>query len=162
MVECACVNCNVCIILLDVMSNVCESALQHTATYCNILQRTATHCTILQHTATHCNMMQHTATHCNTLQHDAAHCNTLQHTATHCNTLQHTSTHCSTLQHTATHCMTVTAVCRQICVHISKSELTYTHTNDETSIHLCSSSELTYTLCVCIRKRAFIILKRDP
>jgi len=153
--ECACVNCNVCIILLDVMSNVCESALQHTATYCDILQHTVTHCNTLHHTATHCNTLQHDATYCNTLQHTATrcstlqyaatHCNTLQHTATHCNTLQHTSTHCHTLQHTATHCMTVNAMCRQICVHISISELMYTHTNDETSIHLCSSSELTYT-----------------
>jgi len=83
-----------------------------TATSCNTLQLVAPHCIraglgsaswfALQHTATYCNILQHTATHCNTLQHTVTHCNILQHTATYCNTLQHTATHCNTLPHTAT------------------------------------------------------------
>ena len=72
-----------------------ERALQHTATYCNILQHTVSRGVekAQQHTATYCNTLQHTATHCNTRQHTAIHCNTRQHTATHGNTRQHTATH---------------------------------------------------------------------
>jgi len=75
-----------------------ERALQHTATYCNILQHTVSRGVekAQQHTATYCNILQHTATYCNTLQHTATHCNTLQHTATHGNTRQHTATHGNT------------------------------------------------------------------
>ena len=64
-------------------------AMQHTATYCNILQHTAL--IWAYYVCIHTFRWQkstHTATHCNTLQHTATHCNTLQHTATHCNTLQ--------------------------------------------------------------------------
>jgi len=78
-----------------------KEALQHTATYCNILQRTRWQ---KRRTATHCNTLQHTATHCNALQHARWQ---KRDTVTHCNTLQLTrwqKRHTATLQHTATHC----------------------------------------------------------
>ena len=106
------------------------TALQHTATYCNILQHTATHCNTIDYDllalqaqpmcpVPHCNTLKHTATQSiatcpnpkfnrvpyskpgDTLQHAATRCNTLQHAATRCNTLQHVAIYYNILQYTA-------------------------------------------------------------
>ena len=83
-----------------------EGALQHTATYCNLLQLTATHCSTglsqmkmvpigkadyitLQLAATYCNLLQHRS---KSNEDGANREGALQHTATSCNSLQHTAT----------------------------------------------------------------------
>jgi len=132
-----------------------DDALQHTATYCNMLQRTATHCNTLQHTATSApsdpartlrmngmqfvevDALQHTATHCNKLQHTATYYNTLLRTATHWNTFVSGDpartlrmkgmqfVEDDTLQHTATHCNTL----QNTATHCNTLQYTATHCN---------------------------------
>ena len=152
-------------------------ALQHNATYCNILQHTAAHCSTRKrlpstHEKDDCSYTRErlrAATHCNTLQHTATHerdyCSysgkslhhikptkrnyALQHTATYCNTLQHTATYCNIQQHTATHCNTQQ--------HTAIRHLAYQMHDDSTPQHAathCNTLQHTATHCNTLQHTA--------